>query len=92
MRISKSLLFSFLFIAGIGCNRGESAPAEPAEPAIGASCEHLGATEGAFACEGNTVIFCSTMTDNTWEAAADMFQCDEGKTCTELEGNQTSCQ
>lgn len=90
MRISVIFSFSSLLLLATACSPSE--PAEPAEPAIGASCEHLGATDGAFACEGNTVILCSVLTDNTWEAADDMFQCDEGKTCTEIGDGTTSCQ
>lgn len=95
--------FALLFLA-TGCSPSEptdsaaetateteTAAASIATPTVGASCEHLGATDGALACEGNTVIICSVLTDHKWEVAQDMFQCAEGKTCTELEGNQTSC-
>ena len=73
----------------LACGTGDT---PPADPAVGASCEHLGSTDGAFACENDKVIFCSALTENKWEVAQDMFQCDDGKTCKELDGNKTTCE
>lgn len=65
----------------------DGAPAADGEPKEGDSCEGISASDGLIACDGNTIIFCSSYSDYKWTKQQ---ECAEGTKCV-AEGKGAGC-
>ncbi len=70
----------------------DSKPDAPADaggsPKAGDSCEGISAADGLIACEGNSIIICSSFSEYKWTKQSD---CEDGTKCV-AEGKSASCQ
>ncbi len=88
---------SFTFATGCKKSEGDSASGTKGKEAakttkavkVGDSCKGISATAGLMACDGNTKMFCSSVSKYTWKSLGD---CKAPQKCVAAAGGKSvSC-